>query len=106
MIEQVESGTGALYVPTIVLVEISEAAHAGQIQFGGGFRSWMKDLLSSGRYLAAELGVDVVEAAEALHGIPERGDRLIAATSLVRGCPLLTRDPDIAAAAGVEYIWD
>jgi predicted nucleic acid-binding protein len=37
--------------------------------------------------------------------IPERGDRLIAATALELDYPLITRDPEIAAAAGLELIW-
>src|SRR6202035_2465704 len=36
-----------------------------------------------------------------LYAIAERGDRLIAATAAVFDLPLITRDPDIAAAAWI-----
>jgi predicted nucleic acid-binding protein len=40
-----------------------------------------------------------------LFAIPERGDRLIAATAMELGVPLVTRDPQIAKAADVDVIW-
>jgi predicted nucleic acid-binding protein len=43
--------------------------------------------------------------AQALYSIPERGDRLIAATAAHMDLPLITRDPEIARAAGVELHW-
>ena len=48
---------------------------------------------------------DVVFEAERLYGIPERGDRLIAATAAALGYPLITSDPQIARHAGVSTIW-
>jgi PIN domain nuclease of toxin-antitoxin system len=46
-----------------------------------------------------------VRRSEELFAIPERGDRLIAATASELGVPLITRDPKIANAAGVEILW-
>jgi predicted nucleic acid-binding protein len=40
-----------------------------------------------------------------LFEIPERGDRLIAATAAAHGLPLMTRDETIATCADVECIW-
>lgn len=37
--------------------------------------------------------------------IPERGDRLIAATAVALDVPLITRDPEIAACANVTLLW-
>ena len=42
--------------------------------------------------------------AHELLAIPERADRLIAATARSLGLPLITRDQTIAA-AGVEVVW-
>jgi predicted nucleic acid-binding protein len=42
--------------------------------------------------------------AESLRAIPEPNDRLIAATALQLGYPLLTRDARIAE-AGVNVLW-
>jgi predicted nucleic acid-binding protein len=46
-----------------------------------------------------------VVKAEELYAIREQGDRLIAATAAVLDLPLVTRDPEIAKAAGVELLW-
>jgi predicted nucleic acid-binding protein len=52
-----------------------------------------------------DLTWEIVQRAEELYGVPERGDRLIAATAAQLGFPLITRDPEIAAAAGVDVVW-
>jgi hypothetical protein len=63
-------------------------------------------LRRSGHYLVTDLTADVVVHSHGLYAIPERGDRLIAATAVTLGVPLMTRDPAIAAAAVVERLWD
>jgi PIN domain nuclease of toxin-antitoxin system len=103
--ERVEAGEAALYVPTIALVEIGEAVRKGTVQLAGGFEAWARALLSSGRYHAADLTLAIVMRAHTLYAIPERGDRLIAATAAELDCPLITRDPEIARAAAVDLIW-
>jgi len=45
----------------------------------------------------AALTPEIVFRARSLFAIPERSDRLVAATSLELGCPVITRDPAIAA---------
>ena len=52
-----------------------------------------------------DLTAAIVLRSQELYAIPERGDRLVAATAAELDCPLITRDPEIAAAAGVEVIW-
>ena len=103
--ERADSGVAAIYIPTIALVEIAEASHRGIVELGTGFASWCARLLSSPHFIALDLSVDIVVKAEELYAIPERGDRLIAATAAVLDLPLLTRDPTIADTAGVQVIW-
>ena len=106
MFERAERGEAAIYVPTIVLVEVAEAAHAGKISLSLPFTDWMRALLAAGPYIAQDLTVPIVERAAELVAIPERGDRLVAATAAVLDCPLITRDPEIVAAvAAVEQLW-
>jgi PIN domain nuclease of toxin-antitoxin system len=103
--ERADSGEAAIYIPTHVLVELGEACGRGIVTLQLPFEEWARAAFASGQYHAADLTADIVFAAQRLHAIPERGDRLIAATAAVLDLPLITRDPQITAAAGVECIW-
>lgn len=100
-----ESGQATIYVPALVLVEIAEAVRRGVIVCEGGFSRWAQRLLTSGRFCAVDLSVDVVLQAEALYSIPERGDRLIAATAAHLDVPLITNDPAMARVPSIRTIW-
>ncbi|HZS57717.1 MAG TPA: PIN domain-containing protein [Gemmatimonadaceae bacterium] len=106
MFERADAGAGAVYVPTLVLVEIAELVHAGCVHLNRPVEAWIQGLQRSRHYLMADLTADVVVRAHSLYAIPERGDRLIAATALALGVPLMTRDAEIAAAGVVERLWD
>jgi PIN domain nuclease of toxin-antitoxin system len=69
------------------------------------FEDWARAAFASGNYHEAELTAEIVYVAQRLYAIAERGDRLIAATAVALELPLITRDPQIAAAAGVECLW-
>jgi PIN domain nuclease of toxin-antitoxin system len=103
--DRADTGRAAVYVPTIVLVEVAELAAAGRVTLTVSFQEWERALFASGKYLPMNLTREVVRVAAELQTIPERGDRLIAATSIHLDCPLITRDPEIARAAGVRGIW-
>ncbi|HYW10638.1 MAG TPA: PIN domain-containing protein [Longimicrobium sp.] len=102
---EVDSGNGAIFVPALVMAELSEAVHRGQVDLPEGVVRWGRRIFSSGRFFPVDLSWQIVQRAEELYVIPERGDRLIAATALELDYPLITRDPEIAAAAGLELIW-
>ncbi|MCC7539071.1 MAG: PIN domain-containing protein [Deltaproteobacteria bacterium] len=105
LLDRVQQGAGLLLVPTFVLAEIGEAVHRGRLTLEGGFDAWVEALLATSTYAAVDLTVPIIRRAQTLFSIAERGDRLIAATAAELGHPLLTRDPEIGAAAGVEVIW-
>jgi PIN domain nuclease of toxin-antitoxin system len=105
VLERVSEGHGAIFVPSLALVELAEAAHEGDVDPPGGIVAWVDRLFSSGRFFPVDLTWAIVQRAEELYAIPERGDRLIAATALELGYPLITRDHEITAAAQVETIW-
>lgn len=105
LFERAETGKAVIYVPVVVLVEVFEAARSGIIHLELGTAVWAEQLFSSGGFLPADLTVDIVLRAEGLYAIPERGDRLIAATAAHLGFPLITRDPEIAELAAVPVVW-
>jgi PIN domain nuclease of toxin-antitoxin system len=100
-------GRAALYLPAHALLEIGEAHAAGDFSFSGRapLGQWVDRLTSSGRYVAIDLTTEIVRRVQKLYEIPERGDRIVAATASVMGCPLITRDPVIARVAGLEVLW-
>lgn len=105
LFRRLDEGRVALYVPTLVVVEVSELVRLGRVGLATGFPGWEEALFRSGRFFSASLTREVVRRAESLYRLPERGDRLIAATAAELGCPLVTRDREVGDAAGVEVIW-
>jgi PIN domain nuclease of toxin-antitoxin system len=101
----VDEGRAAAYVPTLALVELLEADHRGILSLAGGGVTWLRAMLASGSFFEAPLTADIVVRANGLYAIPERGDRLIAATAAHMDLPLITRDPEIRNVAGVEVLW-
>jgi len=105
LFERAEAERAAIYVPTIALVEVGEATWSGAIALQGGFSAWAHALFSSGHFFSVDLTREIVERAQTLYAIPERGDRLIAATAAYLQCPLITRDATVAAVAGIDVVW-
>lgn len=88
----------------MALVEVAEAVYRGRVELPEGLARWAAALLTSGSFVFVDLTWEIVLVAEGLYRIRERGDRLIAATAIFYGYPLITRDPAIIE-AGVETVW-
>lgn len=102
----VDRGEAVVCVPAMVLVELDEAITAGDITLSESFEKFVQRLLlTPSRYRLIELDAGVIMAAHGLQAIPERGDRLIAATAVALQYPLVTRDPAIGEAGGVDVVW-
>ena len=104
-LDRVEAGTASAYVPTIVLVEIGEAVRRGAVTLAEGLEAWAHRLATSGRYHIVDLTLPIVLRAHELYLIPERGDRLVAATAMELDCPVVTKDAGIARVPGVDALW-
>jgi PIN domain nuclease of toxin-antitoxin system len=103
--ERADRGRATIFVPVLVLVEIAEAMRRGAIRCDEGFSRWAERLQASGHFPVADLTAAIVAEAESLYLIPERGDRLIAATAARLDAPLLTNDPMIARAPTITTLW-
>ena len=105
MFDNADEAKCAIYVPAFALAELGEACHKNRVTLALPFEEWSRAAFASGKYHEAELTAAIVYVAQRLYAISERGDRLIAATAVALDLPLITRDPQIAAAAGVECLW-
>jgi PIN domain nuclease of toxin-antitoxin system len=105
LFDSADEGKGAIFIPAQALAELGEACHLNRVRLDLPFEEWARAAFASGKYHEAQLTAEIVYAAQRLYSIPERGDRLIAATAIVLDLPLITRDPEIQRAAGVECIW-
>ena len=103
--QRVDRREAVVYVPALVLAEVGELAHLGRITLGLPFSDWMDGVFSNACILSQPLTHAIVRTAHNLFAIPERGDRLIAATAVALDVPLITRDPEIAACANVTLLW-
>jgi len=103
--EHAESTRAVIYVPVVVLVEFLDLARAGQIRLRVSPTQWIENLLRLPGFAVRDLTPAVVLAGESLYAIPEQNDRMIAATAVELGLPLITRDAEIASVRRVKTIW-
>jgi predicted nucleic acid-binding protein len=101
--EQAEQGNAKIFVPAIALAELAYLSERGRIDM---------DLSQAGAYFQKynfiseiPLDYDIVRTAFQIDDVPELHDRLIAACGKLRGCPLLTNDPDLANSKHISTIW-
>ena len=84
-LDEVEGGRAVACVPTVALTELSESAQAGRITLRAPFPDVVAHMEATpSRFQIVPLTASIVVRAHDLFDIPERGDRLIAATALSR----------------------
>jgi PIN domain nuclease of toxin-antitoxin system len=96
-----DRGEAVIYIPTICLVEIIYVQEKGRVP--ATLRSHLDTALSNGDGGLAPVGltVEVVDAMASIPrtDVPDMPDRIIAATALHLGLPLISKDHKIAASA-------
>ena len=92
-------------VPTITLWELAWLAENGRIQVVGSVESFVRETVA--RVIVKPMTPEIVALAVRLPaGFPkDPADRLIAATAIVAGVPLVTADERIRQAKVVQTIW-
>ena len=106
--ENAENGGKKIYVPSISLVEIRYLVEKGKDVSESDYQTILS--LLSDNYSALTLAPLSLEVAISLAQIPratvpDMPDRIIAATALSMGLPLLTRDQKIQALTNIKIIW-
>lgn len=105
--EAADRGEATIWIPAIVLVETVYLAE--KARFPSALVTQMLDLVDppSTGYTVAPLDAGVVRSLAAINrsDVPDMPDRIVAATALKLGLPLLTRDRKIRLALGPQAIW-
>jgi len=102
-----ERGEIVLYVPTICLVEIVYLQEKGRISptlkalLDAELRAGDSGLVLA--YLTSRVADAIASVSRT--AIPDMPDRIIAATALALGLPLLSRDRALAVVEGLQVIW-
>ncbi len=96
----------AVYVSVISLVEMEYLAERGRIPREFLERLWAELRAPAPQIVALPVGLGVAQALSAVprEAVPDMPDRIIAATAVHLGLPVVTRDGRIHA-ADVETIW-
>jgi PIN domain nuclease of toxin-antitoxin system len=105
--EAADRGEAKLWIPSIVVVETVYLAE--RARFPTSLVTQMLDLVDppTAGYAVAPLDAGVVRSLATVDRsvVPDMPDRVIAATALMLGVPLLTRDRRIRVALGAQAIW-
>ena len=106
LFDQCERGEIIIYVPTICLVEIIYLQEKGRISSQLRTQLNRELMLGNTGMIVFELTTRVVEALATIprDSVPDLPDRIIAATAVHLGLPLISRDSKIAASK-VDTIW-
>jgi PIN domain nuclease of toxin-antitoxin system len=100
-----EQGQGLIYVPAVVLWEISILLKLSRVQLLEPFLQWSEFLLAKPGFELAPLEPRVIGESMQLGFNADPFDAAIAATAIVKDLPLITNDQDIANAGIVEIVW-
>jgi PIN domain nuclease of toxin-antitoxin system len=107
LFEAADRGETRIWIPGIVLVETVYLAE--KARFPASLVTQMLDLVdpSTTGYAVAPLDAGVIRSLATIDRsvVPDMPDRIIAATALLLGVPLLTRDRRIRVALGAQAIW-
>jgi PIN domain nuclease of toxin-antitoxin system len=107
LLESVDSGRTVAIVPSIVLVELVYLAEKNRIEaelLDAALSSFGND---GKNYRLASLDFGVTQALRRIPRavVPDMPDRIIAATALKLGCPLLSVDSRISALDEIDVVW-
>ena len=104
-IEGARENGGGLAISDITLLELATLVSQGRIRLGISVESFLQEVES--RFVVLPMNSRVCARAITLPGTypKDPADRIIGATALVEGLPLLTADREIRRAGVFQTIW-
>ncbi len=102
---QAEQAEALIYVPDIVLWEISFLVKDGEVIINLPFQQWCHALLRSRGFDRVSLSPEIMHTAMSMRFTEDPFDAAITATAYAMDLPLLTKDALITEANLVETIW-
>jgi PIN domain nuclease of toxin-antitoxin system len=105
MFERCERQQAVIYVPAIVMWEVSLLARVSRVNLRRTVRGFFDDLFSNPSYQPFDMTAEQVCIADELRFSRDPFDLLICAAARAMELPLLTRDSDIRGAGVVHVIW-
>ena len=102
--KKVDSGQDYIFIPCIVFFELLYLTEKGKVSID--FDSFIRMMSSAVYYKVEPLCLPIIEKTRKIsrEEIPDPWDRLIAATSIHLGFPLITKDTKLRN-IGLEVIW-
>lgn len=101
-------GRGGLAIASITLWELAQKAARGRLRpVGSSLETWLRAMVDETRVELKDLSPEIAAVAAHLppHFPGDPADRLIAATAVVEGIPLVTSDQRIQDSGVVRTIW-
>ncbi len=95
--------TDSVIIPTIVLAEVMYICQKGRLQFT--FNETLARLEEYDNFEIMPLDIDILRVANNIGADLEMHDKLIVATALYFGMPLITKDEEIRKAKIVKVVW-
>jgi PIN domain nuclease of toxin-antitoxin system len=105
--EQAETSGELIYIPSIVVVELRYLVEKRTFT-AADYQTILTTINNSANALSiAPLDLAVAEALAHIprNVVPDMPDRIIAATALTLGLPLITRDTEIRKLTNVSTVW-
>jgi PIN domain nuclease of toxin-antitoxin system len=101
-----KDGSGLVYVPAIVLHEISSLLIKDKIELTEPFSRFVDSLEKHGFFIISDVTSQMVLSADNFKGIDDPMDRLIVGCAAFLELPLMTADERITQSNIVQVIWD
>ena len=102
--QQAERGEAFIYVPVVVLWEVSRLEKEGEIKLNESYEDWADALLAQPGFECVPLDEKIVAEARNYRFNRDVFDAAIVATAKLKQAPLITRDQAITN-SGILAIW-